>query len=549
MQRRLLQKTASSVLLVAVAAVTGFAACSSDTPAGGGGAAGNNNAAGTPAAGGGGSTGTAGSGTMAGSGGSGTPMAGSGGAAPAGGNGGSAPAGGTGNGGAGTGGGPACKAGVTALNGSGLTLKATDISAFVYANGNGFAKMAYDPVGKVVVLIKQNGEMSSFDPSVPLPTTASTTAVTTLQAYNSGGYTPNGNFSDHRGIVFGTDGTLYILAASPNNVGVNIKKGVPGAGGARTWTNLVTTSVTFPAGHTDYDHTFSGIAISPDGASLYFSSGSRTEHGEVENGLREVPLSSAIFKVSTTTPTDLKNDETALKPYLFADGTRNTFDLAFNAAGDLFGAENGPDLSLPDEVNFLEQGKHYGFPYRFGSTDSPVLTEGYNGATDKRCNGGYGACKVNNGKNLYNYDKELADSKPAGVTFTDPVSNMGPDAIMAVADANATPVATPGLAGITGHRSPLGIAFDTTGALCGDYYKAGFLLSYGALVASVLGDGGEDLLLIQPTKGADGKYTMKTKQIVTGIKTPMDSVLVGNRLFTAGLGGASKVFVFAFPTP
>ena len=42
---------------------------------------------------------------------------------------------------------------------------------------------------------------------------------------------------------------------------------------------------------------------------------------------------------------------------------------------------------------------------------------------------------------------------------------------------------------------------------------------------------------------------MKTKQIATGIKTPMDSVLIGNKLFTAGLGNLAKVFVFVLPTP
>lgn len=542
MQRRLLQKTASSVLLVAVAAVTGFAACSSDTPSTGG-AAGNNSTAGTPAAGAGGSTGTAGSGTMAGSGGS-APAVGNGGSAPAGGSGGSAPAGGSGGSAGGGGSGMPCKAGITGLNGSGLTLKATDISAFVAANASGFMKMAYDPVGKVVVVMKQNGMMQSFDPGFAVPTTAVTTELAPLKPYDSGGYAANGTYTDHRGIVFGPDGALYVLAASGNdNVGVTIRKGVlNGAGPARTWTNLVTTSQGFPAGHTDYDHTFSGIAISKDGMSLYFSSGSRTEHGEVENNLREVPLSSAIFKVSTTTPTDLKNTDDGVKPFMFADGTRNTFDLAINADGDLFGTENGPDIDLPDEVNFIEQGKHYGFPWRFGAVDNPVLDPAYTPTGDKRLNGGFGAVK--NG--LYKYDAGF-QAKPAGVTFTDPVVNQGPDAINARADRNADPVATPNLAGITGHRSPLGLSFDTTGALCGDYNKAGFMLSYGALVAAALGDGGEDLLLLQMTK-ANGTYTMKTKQIATGIKTPMDSVLVGNKLFTVGYGNASKIFVFVLPT-
>ena len=105
-----------------------------------------------------------------------------------------------------------------------------------------------------------------------------------------------------------------------------------------------------------------------------------------------------------------------------------------------------------------------------------------------------------------------------------------------------------GLAGITGHRSPLGIAFDKTGALCGEYYKAGFLFSYGAVVADALGDAGGDLLLLSLTK-ANGAYTMKAKQIAKGMKFPMDAVLVGNRLFVIGNGDAAQVFVFVLPTP
>jgi hypothetical protein len=541
MQRRSL-KTAPFLLLATGCglALAAASACSNSPNSSTGASGSGNSAAGTPATGGGGAGATVGGNGTGGI----VATAGNatGGAGTAGNTVGGAPVGGTGGGGGG-GAPPACKAGA-ALNGSGLTLKATDISAFTYAQANGFMKMAYDPMGKVVVLLKQNGQMSSFDPNVALPATASNAPVTTVKAYDSG-YTANGAYTDHRGIVFGPDGSLYVLAASGgDNVGVNIKKGTPGAGGgARTWTNLVTTSMGFPAGHTDYDHTFSGIAISKDGMNLYFSSGSRCEHGEVENGLREVPLSSAIFKVSTTTPTDLKNTDDGVKPYMFSDGTRNTFDLAFNADGDLFGTENGPDIDLPDEVNFLEAGKHYGFPWRFGATDNPVLDPAYTPTGDKRLNGGYGAVK--NG--LYKYDAGFMP-KPAGVTFTDPIVNMGPDAIMARADRNADAVATPGLAGITGHRSPLGLSFDTEGVSCGDYYKAGFMLSYGALVGAALGDGGEDLLLLQLTK-AGGTYSMKAKQIATGIKTPMDSVLVGNRLFTAGYGAGAQVFVFVLPTP
>ena len=444
-------------------------------------------------------------------------------------------------------GGPPCKA-TTALNGSGLTVSATDVSAFKYAltPAPDVVKMAYDPVGHLVVMLTKSGKLYSFDPSMALPATAATTPIATAAAYDSG-YSANAGYVDHRGLAFGPDGSIYVLAVQVSATsGVNIKKGAPAAaGGARVWTTLVTTSQGFASGETAYDHSFSGIAVAADGMSLYFSSGSRTEHGEPEKSVREVPLTSAIFKVPTTAPTDLKNDETALQPFLFADGTRNAYDLAFNAAGELFGTDNGPDIDLPDEVNFLEQGKHYGFPWRFGSTDNPVRDAAYAPAGDKRLHAGYGA--VDNG--TYVFDAAFPPA-PQGVSFTDPILNLGPDANFFRADRNAEPTqaGATGLAGVTGHRSPLGLVFDSAGALCGNYYKQGFLLSYGAVLPSALGDAGNDLLLLSLTK-TNGAYSMNVKQLAKGIKEPIDSVLVGTRLFSVGYGAGAPVFVFQLPAP
>jgi glucose/arabinose dehydrogenase len=453
-----------------------------------------------------------------------------------------------GSAGSGTGGGApqvACKAGVAAVNGSGLTVTATDISAFKFVEKSPGIKMAYDPVGKVVVTVAQNGTLSKFDPNVTLPTTASTMPIGTTTAYDSGGYAAENGFGgDHRGIAFDSKGTLYILAVrGGGNVGVSIKKGVlMGTGPARTWSVLVSTSQGFAAGGTNFDHSFSGIAISPDDKSLFFSSGSRTDHGEMEAGAGEVPLSSAVFKVPTDTPTDMKNDMAALAGVLFADGTRNAFDMAFNAAGDLIAVDNGPDMDLPDEINFLQQGKHYGFPYRFGAVNNPVADAGYTAAGDKRLHPGYQAVDTNK----YVADATLAP--PAGATFVDPIMNMGPDANLARADKNADPAAVAaGLAGVTGHRSPLGIVFDTAGASCGPYYKQGFVLSYGSVKPEALGDEGRDLLFLSLTKTGD-TYSMTSKQIAKGIESPMDAVLVGNKLFTIGYGGA-PMYVFALPTP
>lgn len=447
----------------------------------------------------------------------------------------------------GNGGGPACKP-VTPLNGTNASVLAKDLSAFRYAAdvAPDITKAAYDPVGHLIVVLTKSGKLLSLDPMLALPTTASTMPVTSATAYDSGGYAPAAGFEDHRGLAFGPDGSLYILAVRVgDNSGVTIKKGVPGAGSARTWTTLVSTSQGFAASGTSYDHSFSGIAVSPDGMSLFFSSGSRTEHGEAEKGAREVPLTSAIFKVPAGTPTDLKNDEQALAPFLFADGTRNAYDLAFNADGELFGTDNGPDIDLPDEVNHLQQGKHYGFPWRFGDVDNPIRDAAYVPTGDKRLTPGYGA--VDNGS--YKYDADFPPA-PAGVTFVDPVLNRGPDANIGKADRNSgpAPAGDKGLAGVTGHRSPLGLSFDTAGASCGDYYKQGFLLSYGAVLANALGDAGNDLLLLSFTRD-NGVYSLHAKQLVKGIIGPIDSVLVQNRLFTFGYGTGAPVFVFVLPTP
>ncbi len=517
-------------MAVCAAGFVAAAACSTsstpDTPKGNGAAP----ATGGSNAGGGGAASTAGSGPIAG-----------GGSASGG-------AGGGGAGGTGVDVPTVCKAGATPVNGSGLTVSAPDIGAFKYAPppATNMTKLAYDPVSKLVVILAQDGKMWSMDPAAPLPTTAQTTPVTTTSEYNAGGYTPNEGYDDHRGIVFGADGSLYILAAQGGeSSGVNIKKGVPGAtaDAPRTWSTIVTTSQGFKAGNESaYNHSFSGIVISDDGMSLYFSSGSRTEHGE-DQGEREFPITSAIFKVPTAGTTDLKSmDENALKPFLFADGFRNAFDLALNAQGDLIATENGPDMDLPDELNFVEQGKHYGFPWRFSNVDNPVRDAAYNPEGDKRLTTGYG------GNKTYKADPGFPPP-PAGVTFTDPIINFGPDAnrFKKDRDSDAAPAGPEGLPGLTGHRSPLGIAFDRTGALCGEYYKQGFVVSYGAVVADALGDAGGDVLLTTLTK-AGGAYTMKAKQIAKGMKAPIDSVLVGNRLFVIGNGESAQIYVLVLPT-
>jgi hypothetical protein len=242
----------------------------------------------------------------------------------------------------------------------------------------------------------------------------------------------------------------------------------------------------------------------------------------------------------------LPNDDAMLKQnnWMWADGTRNTYDLAFNAAGDLIGGDNGPDIDFPDEVNWIQQGKHYGFPWRFGDQSNPAQDATYTPQGDMRLHTQLQAA----GDHTYFYDSQFP-AAPTGVVFVDPIANHGPAAAKysigkagTVMDAGT---GTTPLAGITGHRSPLGLAFDTKSVLCGEYYKQGFMLSYGPVV-DVFGDPGTDLLLLTLTKNGDA-YSMTAKAIAKGFTTSMDDVLVGNKLYTISLNGG-PVYEITLPT-
>lgn len=120
-----------------------------------------------------------------------------------------------------------------------------------------------------------------------------------------------------------------------------------------------------------YDsHNNNGLAIGPD-RMLYILVGGTTDHGPEEHGLGG---------------TVLQYDLEARSYTVFAEGVRNPYDLAFDANGNLYASDNGPDapdlnlLSVPpDEINLIEEGKHYGYPDYFGEvlaesgTESPVV--------------------------------------------------------------------------------------------------------------------------------------------------------------------------------
>jgi glucose/arabinose dehydrogenase len=113
-------------------------------------------------------------------------------------------------------------------------------------------------------------------------------------------------------------------------------------------------------------HSNNGIAFGPDGK-LYVSVGSTSDHGPLKE-----PLEASILRMNA--------DGSGLE--VFATGIRNAYDLAFSPDGELFTADNSPDEmdeSLqylpPEELNYIREGKNYGFPDAYGNLTLGTSTE------------------------------------------------------------------------------------------------------------------------------------------------------------------------------
>lgn len=341
------------------------------------------------------------------------------------------------------------------------------------------------------------------------------------------------------GMTFGPDGTAYVVGnktTATTTHGV-IRRGTPDGSGGFAWSTLAT-SDEYPLAEGPVNHSFNGVVVSPDNKSIFVNSGSRTDHGEVEDGkgafpnTREVPLTSAIFKLpATAKDLKLKNSVAALAPYLYADGVRNAYSLAFASTGELFAIDNGPDADLPDELNLIEQGGNYGFPWRFGSQDNPQSKPGYDPAKDVTIQPASSAAK------LGRYLTDPTFPKSPG-HLTDALANKGPSAVnFRGDDGTAHDAAKDGVAltTFTPHRSPLGLVFTDKSygpQPSGDLHA--LLLSWGASIGD-LPDQGQDLQAVDFVK-TGSTYTLTTNQLATGFKHPIDQVLVDGHLYVLEMG-------------
>lgn len=106
-------------------------------------------------------------------------------------------------------------------------------------------------------------------------------------------------------------------------------------------------------------HAANGIAFGPDGYG-YVGVGGRADHGEIliegpDKGKQDElhPLEAAIVRFSP--------DGSEVAAY--ARGLRNSYDLAWDGSGRLYATDNSPDFGPADELNLVEPGKEYGYPW------------------------------------------------------------------------------------------------------------------------------------------------------------------------------------------
>jgi glucose/arabinose dehydrogenase len=213
---------------------------------------------------------------------------------------------------------------------------------------------------------------------------------------------------------------------------------------------------------------------------LYVNSGSRTDGNEPGNDPRyskegETPLTACIWRI------DPKADKPKIEVY--AKGLRNAYGFCWNDKGEMLATENGPDADPAEELNLIEKGKHYGFPYQFSDW----------------------------AKKPYKHTPDA----PKGVTFTRPIANLGP----AAGGSAKKPLYT-----FDAHSSPSGIVYlgdDFPAPFRGGYFVARFgnLLERPRV--------GFDLLHMKLTKNAKGAYEARTTSVLSPIARPVDLHLSG----------------------
>lgn len=351
------------------------------------------------------------------------------------------------------------------------------------------------------------------------------------------------NLGDVQGMDISKDGTVYLVGNFKEN-SLNTVTILRGTQDNETWSwEIVAETEPYPLSNTAFDHIMNNVTISPDGNYLILNSGSRTDHGEVHDvdgqfpDLRETALTAKILRIpADTTNLVLENNLEFLRSnnFIYAEGTRNSFSLAFDKDGNLFGTENAGDRDDPEEINWLQEGKHYGFPWVIGGNQTPMQFGDYNPDTDSFIPPNSTASNLGTFRNDPDYP-----SPPEGITFTSGLINHGPDADTfrdpidgLIKDASDLGVP---ITSFSSHLSPLGLVFDTTSSLNTYYQNDGFMLGFTGgndanFFLNRLNYHGEDLMHLNFTKN-DSTFEIETTSIIKDFYNPIDSEIIGNKIY------------------
>ena len=382
-----------------------------------------------------------------------------------------------------------------------------------------------------------------------------TSVIYRLDPDGDGGFNPTQVMDDDDyetprpiGMTFGPEGNMYLIGndeVGETRSRIVIRRGTPTEDGW-DWAT-VATSEAYLLSYTYFDHRANGAVVTPDGSTLIVNSGSRTDHGESYGGVREEPLTAVLLKVPTdATDLVLPNDRQQLREggYIYAEGNRNTFDLAFAPNGDLIGPDNAGDRDDPGEINWYRQGEHYGFPWRIGGNDTPMQFNpygapyGYDGAEDDPLVPE--ACNPNPADTGCYFSTDPGfPAPPDGVTFVEPIPNLGPYADKfldpvtgAVRDASEEGVS---ITTMSGGRSPQGIVFDTEMALAGRLQGGGFMLGFAGARGGFPEDG-RDLVFLGLNKDDDDNYTASIEAVAIDFVFPIDAVMADGVIYVAEYG-------------
>jgi hypothetical protein len=259
----------------------------------------------------------------------------------------------------------------------------------------------------------------------------------------------------------------------------------------RLWTTF-----SYPYGVGGFNHGACRIAQGPDGK-IYLGSGSRTDHGEAGDQPRISRRGEAPHPDVPGGPGFPGGDFTACilrfdpgrgqqVPEVYSRGNRNPFGFDWDDRGRLIDAENGPMADHPEELNYIRQGQHYGFPYVFGNNERP--------------------------------DYPDAARPPAGLRFEPPIKNVGPAGLL-----GDHPMYS-----LAPHSAPGGLVFYRKGELPKRYEGTFFLTRFGNLLN--YNRIGFDVLNVR-LEQENGSLVAHTERFLDRLGRPLDVCTSGGKLY------------------